>query len=556
MTMRTSFCLAARPRLLRCTAALALLLAIAAVPALPQTGTVPAPGPYRIAGTLLNAVTGDPVRRAVVAVLVEADSHSVETVVSDSEGRFSLEHLPAAKYQLTASKRGFLTGFYDEHEEFNSAIVTGPDQDTEHLLFRLAPVAVLRGVVSADGGDPVQGARVMLFEQPRHPQMGQGIHQIDSAITDDTGAYEFSNLSAGEYLLAVTAEPWYAMHPTDRSTGNPAGQVRSALDVAYPVTYYDSTSDEASVTPVELAAGSREEADVSLHAVPTMHLSVPAPGRQEGRMTRASLRQTVFGVVVSAESTDFTEVHQANGIEFSGLAPGHYELTQGDPPQVVDLDLNASRQVGANSGTPVFSVAGTLRMLAGQQPPSEVQLALDRTDSAQGQREIVAAARQGRFSFSAVPPGSWSLLATEGDKVLPVVAISAGTKTQAGNRIAVIDQPLQLAVTLSRGETRIAGIARKQGKGFAGAMIVLAPRDVAAWQSLVRRDQSDSDGSFTLRDVAPGQYTVLAIENGWELDWSRPAEMARYITAGVAVTVTGDSGAKVHLDQPVAVQTR
>ena len=32
---------------------------------------------------------------------------------------------------------------------------------------------------------------------------------------------------------------------------------------------------------------------------------------------------------------------------------------------------------------------------------------------------------------------------------------------------------------------------------------------------LIRRDQSDSDGSFALRDVVPGQYTVVAIQDGW-----------------------------------------
>ena len=39
-------------------------------------------------------------------------------------------------------------------------------------------------------------------------------------------------------------------------------------------------------------------------------------------------------------------------------------------------------------------------------------------------------------------------------------------------------------------------------------------------RDLFRRDQSDLDGTFTLQGIVPGRYTVLAIEGGWELDWS------------------------------------
>jgi hypothetical protein len=79
---------------------------------------------------------------------------------------------------------------------------------------------------------------------------------------------------------------------------------------------------------------------------------------------------------------------------------------------------------------------------------------------------------------------------------------------------------------------------------------------LAAFPALARRDQSDSDGSFALRDAAPGQYTVVAIENGWDLDWERPEVISRYLPGGIPVTVTEVSGKLVRLSQPVPVQTR
>ena len=72
----------------------------------------------------------------------------------------------------------------------------------------------------------------------------------------------------------------------------------------------------------------------------------------------------------------------------------------------------------------------------------------------------------------------------------------------------------------------------------------------------MRRDQSDSDGSFGLRDAAPGQYTVVAIEDGWDLDWTRPEVIGRYLPGGIAVTVMESPDEVVHLAEPVPVQSR
>jgi hypothetical protein len=114
-----------------------------------------------------------------------------------------------------------------------------------------------------------------------------------------------------------------------------------------------------------------------------------------------------------------------------------------------------------------------------------------------------------------------------------------------------------LVATVSQSETRVEGFTRnKNGKGQPGVMMVLVPKEAAAFPSLVRRDQSDSDGSFSLRDVAPGQYTVVAIQDGWELDWARQEVIGRYLSHGVAVTVTEGSGKLLKLSEAVPVQSR
>jgi hypothetical protein len=264
----------------------------------------------------------------------------------------------------------------------------------------------------------------------------------------------------------------------------------------------------------------------------------------------------IFGAQISAESAGFLDALQTGSVEFTGVAPGHYQLTQGDPPRLADLDLAASRPVDANSGAPVFTVAGSLRMTSGVAPPDEVNLRLELTSAARGHDDLAVEAKKGRFKFEMVQPGAWSLAADSGGKVLPVVSVAAGGAAHAGGQLTVRDHALNLQVTLSQGNARVEGFARKDGKGFAGAMVVLVPHETDAWQALTRRDQSDSDGSFSLRDLAPGQYTVVAIEDGWEMDWSRPEVLGRYLRNGTAVTVNDNSGALVHVAGPVTVQPR
>jgi hypothetical protein len=77
-----------------------------------------------------------------------------------------------------------------------------------------------------------------------------------------------------------------------------------------------------------------------------------------------------------------------------------------------------------------------------------------------------------------------------------------------------------LKIELSKSLSTINGIARRNDAPFDGAMIVLVPQNPENNLPLFRRDQSDSDGTFSLRDVLPGRYKILAIEDGWDVEWA------------------------------------
>jgi carboxypeptidase family protein len=531
-------------------------------------------GPYRIAGSVVNAMSGEPVHGAMVEILTVGDGRTFASTETDSEGQFALEQVPAGKFQLSASKRGFCTSLYDQHGEFNTAIVTGEGQETGKLVFRLTPAAVLRGVVTAEGGDAVENATVMLYKKPAGHDPEARIEAAGTQMTDDTGAYEFAGLEAGEYLLAVRARPWYAMNNPNNGPGVGRAQQaeteqQAALDVAYPVTYFDSTTDEASATPIELAGGSREEADISLHAVPALHLEMAAQ-KTPGGAGPGNLRQIVFGVPLN-EADGFSPVGGPDGpAEAAGLAPGDYVFMQGDPPRAVEMNLSASGEIDPGAGAPTVEVKGLVEDGRGA-PVSDALVFLDPAPGTTQLPVTQVSINRGAFSFPAVPPGMWRVQVqlraqmNGGGQVseMQVAAVTVAGKTQAGDRITVGDRPLNVIVTATAHAAHIEGFVRKDGKGVAGAMVVLAPKDLRAIAMLARRDQSDSDGSFNLLNVAPGEYTVVAITDGWNLDWGNPAVIGRYLPGGETVTVKDDagiapdgrSGATIRLPEGVVAQS-
>jgi hypothetical protein len=113
-----------------------------------------------------------------------------------------------------------------------------------------------------------------------------------------------------------------------------------------------------------------------------------------------------------------------------------------------------------------------------------------------------------------------------------------------------------LSVSAVKGTAEIQGVVKRSGKPFAGAFVVLVPGDPDGKRDLFRRDQSDLDGTFVFHDVAPGAYTVVAIENGWDLDWAQPELIAAYAKLGVPVQVANKPAQHLNLSGPVEAQQK
>jgi hypothetical protein len=92
-------------------------------------------------------------------------------------------------------------------------------------------------------------------------------------------------------------------------------------------------------------------------------------------------------------------------------------------------------------------------------------------------------------------------------------------------------------------------VVRRGGQPASGIMVLLAPVDN---RILFRRDQSDSDGSFTLGNIVPGRYFLLAIDRGWELEWANPSVLDVFLKKSIPIEVHASD----KLTQTVEVQSR
>ena len=527
-----------------------------------RSPSTPAQKLYRIAGTVTNSVTGEPIAHATVNRMDEESGEAIQTTETGSDGQFALEGSPAGKFGLRVAKRGFLTSFFDEHDQYSSAIVTGEDRDTEHIPFHLKPGARMHGTVTDDAGEPVQDAQVFLVRRTRESGLGERLVRSISGTTDDQGNFEFWDLDPGVYLLAVKASPWYALHPNLIGQNAGAGDSSTSLDVAYPVTYYDGTNEEAAATPITLASGDHAEINLALHAVPAIHLLVHTTEvstiGNRSYIDTPMLRQTILGENQFNNGTTMVLGPADSGrAEIGGVAPGHYTVLQGNPPHMVDVDASGegSQDVDMASATSTVNVDLKARMADGGPIPDALQLSLVSDDLGAAVGESRSPLK-GVTHFNSMAPGNWNITARSNNLQLGVLAVESATKASQGSRITVRSHSLDLTVVLAAGSARVQGFALKDGKGLPGAMIVLVPQHPDLNVTLFRRDQSDSDGSFSLRDVVPGRYTVVAIEEGWGLDWATPEVIARYLPRGVSVTISSASGKIVPLGSPVPVQPR
>lgn len=545
-------------------AALCLLGARAIIAAqtssLPRT---PSTNGYRIAGTVVSKTDGHALGRARVTVRDTKDPQKFESVVTADDGKFEFTGVPAGKYSLTGAKRGFIAASYEQHDQYSTAIVTGADLETEALVLRLAPAAVISGKILDESGEPVRRATVTLYYKDHNSGVDQ-IHQARGAQTNDLGEYEIASLMPGTYFLSASAQPWYAVHPQSdmgrqgkKKEPDPPENFDRSLDVAYPLTYYADVTDTDGATPIQVRGGERLQLEIHLNPVPSLHLLFRVPVLGNGGYAFPQLKQPTFD-----GSTYFgienPRMISPGLIEITGVPAGRYDIRisgSGGATEMNGVDLvKDGEEIDTHHAEALSTIKFSVQVLGEATLPARLSVGL------RSEHRRPAGGRmldgKGEAELDQIAPGKYEVTFWGPPRPYSIARMSAEGAIISGNSLTVgAGASATVTLTLVGGSSRIEGTARRAGKAVAGAMVLLVPKDPEVDHTLFRRDQSDLDGTFALQNVVPGSYTVVAIEDGWELDWSRPEVIAPYLNHGQKIQVGGEMGKTIKLED-VEVQSK
>jgi len=524
---------------------------------------------FRISGTVVDATTGQPLAHAQVSIVAQGIRDSGQFTVTEEDGRFVFENLAPGQYPLHARRRGYLQQFYKQHDEFSTAIIVGPELSTENLQFEMRPDASIAGQVLDEMSEPVRNAQVMLF---RHGvALGRSSNWNENTVqTDDLGHFRFGHLQPATYFVGVSASPWYAQRlahqrvtQTDSSGQTIVQDVTNGepeLDVVYPVTFFPNAPDISGAAPITVHSGDAETADLRLQPVPSLHMIVRTTAASSGDSAE---NQNVWAQVMQVVADGIEMGVQASNqqiapgvLEVSGLPPGRFNLRVNSNKngetisraQEIQLAGDSEMTLSEASASGAVSGVAKLENGAAMAPAPMIQL----RERATGERFMAQAEPNGEFSLKdqTVPAGTYDVLVVQPAAVAVKRMSASGAKASGRSLEIAGGQDVRLNIVLSEGTGRITGVALKDGKPVEGVMIVLVPEIPENNLMFFRRDQSDSDGSFALPGVHSGKYTVVAIENGWELEWLAPGVLEKYLAGGELVRVT----ANAKVDVKVKVQ--
>ena len=533
---------------------ISFLIAIT-LPAVSQQGVQKTGQKFEVTGRVVNALTGEALHNASVQLVPTTERAQPLRSEMNANGSFEFHGLAPGKYSLIAQARNFPQQSFEQHENFNTGIVVGPDKISTGIIFRLLPEGLIAGRILDEHNEPVRDAQVLLFQ--RSTDTGKRlVERRSQAQSDEQGEYRFGHLRPGMYYIAIVAQPWYRryLQPVlmrNRESAAPAADIDPALDAAYPITYYPGTTDADNAGALILHAGDRLSADFDLTPVPSLHVTILNTRNEMGRPIQPNLRARLFG-----ESWVFVQPTigwRQNAMEMSGIAPGDYSLNlvQHDGTENrtsgQDISLRGDSELDANSVSALEQIHGRIKYNGTNTPPNAfLQLRDVNARGGMGARPD----EHGEFKLQPPRAGKY-VIALANAPGFAIHSISATGARVTGRTIEITGtEPVELTVEATEGVGQIDGIVLNGDKPVSGTMVVLAPQEIADNATLFRRDQSDSDGTFTLRDVVPGRYTAIALQNGWDMEWASPEALRPYLAKGTPVVVSG----KEKLDIKIAAQ--
>jgi hypothetical protein len=498
---------------------------------------------YRIAGVVVDSATGAPVPHAEVFIVQGGEETKA---IAGDDGRFVFSGLTAAKYPLSATAHGYVREGYQQHGAYTTGIAVGDGLDSEHLVFRLHRRAVITGRVTDEYGEPLRQAQIILLSF----ENGTGSRTPSDqgrTTTNDLGEYRFPHLLPGKYYVAVSTRPWYAQTELISATNqnNPSSKLEAnpLLDVVYPVTFSPNATDGRAAEELLLSAGETKQADIHVQTVPAIHLRLTNLPTDENTQINFSASETLFRSL--DEPVNIVSRQIAPGeYEVAGLPPGDVALevmqngSQSNTSRTMRTNLRESDSLDLAGKGATANVTGRVILHDQDEYPEQGQVSLR---SENNQNASTALQKDGTFSFPAVQSDTYKVFVSFPDGDEYIENLSATGAATHGREVTISGAgDVQLLITAGQAEGELTGVAKLDGKPTSGVMVLLVPENGENLEENSHLDQSDSDGTFTLAEIPPGKYKLMAIEDGWELERTNWSALQPYLEKGQPLDFSGN----------------
>ncbi len=516
---------------------------------------------YVVRGTVLNSQSHQPIARALVNAQEDA-------ALTDNDGRFEL-NLPAGTMQFNIRRPG-----YSAQRSLTHVVQVGANMP--ELTFYLTPEAMITGQVTLSTADGADGIRIMAYRK-RFINGRDQWTMAGLATTNSEGAYRIARLQPGTYLL-------YTEPARDRD-GLPA---TGATVYGYPAVYYPGVTDMSAAGLLTLTAGQHAQADFALTREPFYSVTATVANREQTRGMN-------FQVLDRTGRTLGLPVHwnAQQGTAQVNVPNGSYLLeTRANGVQAYGRGVFGQ---GQSYGRTEFTVAGapvtglSLSILPLHAVPVVVRKIFTSTTntgvSADGQGSEGGAVSAG-LNLSLVPaeeffgPGAGSgLRPGEGgtyeiENVSPgkywvevtpfqgyISSITSGGvdlareplvvgpgSTSAPIEITLRDDAGSITGQIMNGQTSSATESNGQPAVGEQQRVFVYAIPLFATAGQVSQITAQSSGQFTIGNLAPGSYRVVAFDSLQEIDFHTPQGLAKYAAVGQVVTVEASAAANVQLE--------
>lgn len=503
---------------------------------------------YTLRGTVVNSVTGEAVRGALVQIYFNGQ----RSVLTGPDGKFQFDGLPAGQTNITvaARKPGFFLGDEIQPSEHGAQqATTGPDSPP--MILKLIPEGVIYGRMSEEDGEPIEGAPVQLLVH--RLQDGRMVwEQKPGAVTDEDGNFRFAGLPPGNYFLSAGPSQNPANLPPRLSQPGAQG---------IPLVYYPAGSDLAAAAPISITPGKKTEINLALSSQPFYRLSGTISGYAPGQSVNLELRNSLGIPLPYGSRSD-----PASGtFRFLGVPAGAYTL-QADAPDgrghaltaTVPLTLSADLSSVHLILLPTATIPIQMRVInsrTGAEPfavqenysPATVQLLARNSGLFEPRYGSQQVGEPGAFSFELqnIPSGTYRVEIFPNGPLYVESAVSGTTNLlESDLTVAPGSVPQTIEITLRDDAASLSGNVSLDNQVLSATVLAISEH-----ASISPRIQpTDPSGGFELSMLPPGAYKILAVDHPDRLEYRNPEALKKYLTKAREVTLSPDQSAKIDLE--------